>query len=998
PELIRRPDPLAIASPADFSAALTSLREQAGITIRDLAKLVGATSSTLGGYFAGRHLPAMSAIPVVEKILEACGVPAGPARQAWIDALTRVRRLPGPRPADAPIPYRGLESYGADDAAYFYGREVLVARLVALVTSSAAAGPTLLVGPSGSGKSSALQAGLAARLRAGGNWEIFTLTPGSHPQATLDRTLDEIRRRRLPPGSRVAVIVDQFEEVFTLCGSEPERQAFVRAVTSPMHAGPGIGPALTVVIALRADFYGAALGFEPLSHALQDRQVVVGPMSATDLRRAIAEPARAAGVTIDPGLVELLLHDMAPAAGTPASAANGAATAAAAANGAASGVSANGSMNATAIGSANVTPSAPEPVATRPGHDPGALPLMSFALLETWQRGRRSRLTVEDYVAAGGIQGAVAAAAERVYEQLSPDLAEATRQLFLRLVAVSNETADTRRRVTAAELGLDTPEGDATADVLERFVAARLLTTGETTVEIAHESLLTAWPRLRGWLDADHAGLVTHRRLADAAMGWQRDARDPALLHRGGILITAREWAADAAHARELNTIERAFLDASIEARERELRVIRHRTRRMQALLAAATVLAVLTAALSAMAFTQRSAAAHDRDQAMSRQLAEAADRLRHTDPSVAGQFAVMAWHTAPTSEARSALLDTSATPLARRLEGPGGPAAVAASGDGRVLAAAGDRGGLRVWTLGQDDQLSAAEAATVPAADSRPLYAVAVTRTGSLAATAGASGVLHLFDLADPRRPGRLPDILASRSAVLGLATSADGHTLAVVSGDGLVRLFNIDGTRLTLLGSPFALGKESALQAVAFSADGRALAAAGSGGRVSLWNLTDRAQPAPVAVQPAGPTTTVTSLAFSPDGRRLLAGSKDQHVYLWQLAAAGTAPVRFDDAGSWVNSVAFSPDGALFTAGSSDHHLRIYELATRVKVADLPHPGPITAATYLPDGRGLLSGAADGMVRIWPSPSPAAPMPTARTFALGYLDGGRLAAVTSK
>jgi hypothetical protein len=454
-----------------------------------------------------------------------------------------------------------LESFGTDNSSFFYGREKLVARLVALAASATGAGPTVLVGPSGSGKSSALHAGLAARLRTAGNWEIITFTPGAHPLQALDAALDTIRDRQLPPGSRVAVIVDQFEELFTLGATEAERQAFVTRLTAAPDPGPGIGPSVTVIIALRADFYGAALAHESLSLALQDRQVVVGPMTSADLRRAIVEPARAAGVQLEPRLIELVLHDMAPApvpAGGPAEKPRGAEDA-------------------------------------RPAHDPGTLPLMSFALFETWRRGHPGHLTVEDYVSAGGVSGAISAAAEKVFSNLTPRQQELTRQLFQRLVAVSEFTSGTLRRATAAELGLDRPEANALSEVLERFVAARLLTTTETTVEVAHEALLVAWPRLRGWLDAERAGLVTQRRLADATLVWKRNDQDPGTLHQGAALDNAREWTADQAHATELTDAERAFLDASVATYESQRSASRRRALWTKAALAMASLLALVT-------------------------------------------------------------------------------------------------------------------------------------------------------------------------------------------------------------------------------------------------------------------------------------------------------------------------------------------------------------------------------------------------------------------
>ncbi|HEY6797167.1 MAG TPA: helix-turn-helix domain-containing protein [Kineosporiaceae bacterium] len=962
-ELLRRPDPHAISTPAEFAAALSALRDQAGVAVRDLARSTGVTTSTLEGWFSGRQLPAPTAVPAVEKILTACNVPPGSAQSGWVEALGRVRRLPSPRPVQAREPYRGLESYRIQDAGSFFGRERLVARLVALVTSGQVgatppSGPTVLVGPSGSGKSSALQAGLAARL-VSSNWSVVTLTPGSDPLAALDEALDEVRGRRLPPGSRVALLVDQFEELFTLCPHDTARREFVRRLTAPGHpdlgSRPGSGPTLTVVIALRADSYGAALRYDGLSQALQDRQVVVGPMSADDLRRAVTEPARAAGLQLEPGLVELVLHDLAPA-GPPDQPGAG----------------------------------------TRPTHDAGALPLMSFALLQAWRRSRLSKLTVEDYVGARGISGAVAAAADAVYDDLTPVQRELARTLFLRLVAIGDDACDTLRRATAAELGLDTAQGDAITEVLERFVAARLLTTTERSVRIAHEAVLAAWPRLGAWLDGDRAGLVTRRRIADAAATWHRDGQDPALLHRGSRLISAREWAADPEHAAVLTVGERQFLAASVAAQHRQDARAGRRVRRLQVLLALVTVLGLAAAGAAAVEYRQAWVASSDQNEAVSRQLAETSVRVRQADPWLAGRIAVQAWRTAQTAEARAALLDSATGPIASPLPGPGGPAAVAASGDGGTLAAVGNRGGLRVWRLARDGDPRATEVGLVPAADAKPLYSVAVGRGGGLVVAAGASGVLHLWDLG-PGRPMPMPDVTLGRGAVVGLAVSPDGHTLAATTSDGHVVLHDIAGTRITPIGSPLAAPVGALVQAVAFSADNRGLAAGGTNGRVQLWTIADRAHPV-ATVLLTGPTAPVTSVAFSPDGRRLVAGARDQRLYLWQLATPAAAPAHLDDASAGVTAAAFSADGGLLAVAAADRHLRVYETSSRVRVADLPHPTAVTGAVFLPGGHTLVSAAGDGVVRLWPSPVPTAAVAVGHLATLGYLDGNRLVAASSR
>jgi WD40 repeat protein len=940
--LIRRPDPRAVTTPAEFTRAFTALRQQSGISVRDLARTVGSTSETIGEYFTEGRLPPVSATGTVEKILTACGVAPGSARQTWIEALSRVRRMPGPRHDSAPVPYRGLESYRIEDATCFFGREKLVARLVALVMSAASAGPTMLVGPAGSGKSSALAAGLAARLRGSGNWEVSSFTPGDHPLASLDRELASIRSLKLPPGSRVAVIVDQFEEIFTLCSSEEERSAFVDRLASPLTPGPGIGPAATVVIGLRADFYGAALRYEALGHALQDRQIVVGPMSGSDLRRAVTEPARAAGIQLDPGLAEMVVHEN------------------------------------------------------------GELPLLSYALLRTLRRGEPDRLTLEDYIAVGGASAAVQTAAEAVYAELTGQQRELARSLFVRLVVVDDRAADARRRVTATDLGLDRPEGDATSEVIERFVSVGLLTTGERTVEIAHETIIAAWPRLSDWVSAEHSGLLTRRTLADAALQWDRDGRGPQTLLRGPALSTAREWAQDPHHLTALNDVERAFLAAGTRIAEREKAGGRRRTLRSKTLLASVSALAIATSGLAGAAAVAGVTAAGDRDDALSRQLAATARQLRRTDPSIAGQVAVLAWKTSPTAEARSALIDTSAAPIARRVDGPGGPATVAVSAGGRVLAAAGEDGALRIWTLGTGATPTVTEAGTVPGGGGKALHAVALNPEGTVAVAAGTSGVLYGWDLRKPGRPGRLPEAPLSKDGVLTLAFSANGHTLAAGTGDGRIVLYDVrpgsGAATLTAIGRPLTVSQRPApVRAVALSADSMHLAATGGTGRVQLWTLADRARPRAVPAQ-ATAGGTITSLAFSDDGHRLVAGSTDRRAYLWQVASPGTTPLWFGGSGGGANAVALSPDGAHLAVGGSDDHLRVYETATRQQVADLPHSGPVTTAAYLGDGTTLVTGSADGVLRLWPVPGPVATMTTGETSGLGYLGSGRLAATTSR
>jgi len=952
------PDPRKAATVTEFAAALTRLRERAGIDARDLARAAGVAPDVLDDWLSGRRTPSAASTGAVESLLAACGVPRGEAQAAWLETASRVRRL-HPGTADgARGPYRGLASHGIADAPLFVGRERLVARLVAAVTSAATTGAvTVLVGPSGSGKTSALHAGLLARLQGGGSWDAVTLTPGTSPASALEGALEEIRTRRLQPGSRAVLVVDQFEELFTLCRSAAERREFVQRLTGPLTAAVarsnGPGPTLCVVVALRAEFYGAALAFDTLAPALQDHQVVVGPMSEQDLRRAATDPARLSGGQLEPGLAELVLRDVA--------------------------------SDAALYGDG------PTRV--------DALPLMSYALLQAWRRSPGGRLTVEDYVTARGVGGAVQTAAETVWETLTPDVREAARRLFVRLVAVGADGVDARRRLDATEPGPDGRDPDG-AEAVERFADAGLLTVTPSAVEIAHDAVLRAWPRLRGWLDDERAGLVVGRRLAVAAATWEREGRPASLLWRGPDLAAAHAWADDGSDHGERGD----FLAASEAARRRGAARERRRLRRLQVVGAGAAAAALVASSLAVTATVQRSGTADDRDRAVSRRLAEAAVRLRRTDPTVAAQAALLAWRTAPTAQARAALLDTSALPLATRVAAPAGTSAVAASGDGRTLAAVGDQGDLRVWRVdaapGTTPDGTASDAVPAPAdvadvrVDARGLAAVVLTADGGLLLAAGTTGTVHAWDLSSGH-PEPLPAVTPGHGPVTALALSPDGRTLAVPTGDGHVMLYAVTGTRLTAHGQ-FALpGPAAAVTAVAFAADGRTLATGTATGRVQLWSLADRARPVAGATL-TGPAAAVTSLAFTADGRRLAATSKDQRAYVWQPAAPTAAPQRLADAAGPLAAVAPSPDGAWLAVAGGDHHVRVYETATGAAGADLPHPGAVTGVAYLSGGRVLVTACADGLLRLWPAPAPTSGVPGGRIAALAYLDGHRLAAAT--
>jgi WD40 repeat protein/transcriptional regulator with XRE-family HTH domain len=919
------PEPDLIATRPDFSRELSRLRERAGLTVRDVARAVAIRESTAGGYFSGRHLPGARSQDLLAQIVRACGVTDPDEVGRWIDALVRVRRSPGPRPSDEPAPYRGLAAFDSADEKWFHGREELTALVVDRLRG--ARQPLVVTGPSGCGKSSLLRAGVIPALRrerkADGSpvWDCRIVVPGDQLLDTLDA---------LPPsqpGTTGVLVVDQFEEVFTSGDARREEREEVAAALV-RRAGSG-----RVMLGLRADFWSAAAAQPALIPALQHGQIVVGPMSTAELRRAIVEPARLAAVDLEEGLVELVLRDAGPHG------------------------------------------------------DAAILPLLSHALLATWQRGHGGHLTVADYVDSGGIAGATAQSAESIYQELTADEQDVARRLFLRMVHVDDETADTRRRVPRAELD--------DAGLLDRWVEQRLVTVDETTVEIAHEALLSAWPRLREWIDADRASLRVHRQLTGATRSWQDSGGDPALLLRGARLAAAEEWSTDPDHRRRLNQAEADFLEASASVAARERALERRRSRRLRVLLAAACSLLVISAILVGYLLDQRRVVERQRDEAVSRRVATDADRLRDADPNLAMQLALAAYRIAPTTEARSSLVESSATPTSTRLLATSGVLqAVAVTADGRTLAAGGAGGQVGIWDVSARSRPR--RLATVPGAtgSSPTVFAVAVSPDGRTLATGGSDGHLRLWSLTDPAHPRLTSTLVGATGAqptIFAIAIAPDGRTLAAGGADRVVRRWDL-GNRSAPRPLRTLTGPTDYVQAVAFSPDSGELAAGSADTHVYRWNLRTSAA-LPIL---SGPTKTVFAVAFSPDGRLLAAGSADKGLHLWSAASGAPQPTLFG-ATTWINAVAFSPDSTRIAAGGSDNVVRLWAVGNRHgPAATLPHPGPVTAVQFTDGGRTLATSAADGAVRLWQLPGPAVGTSGDSVFSLQYTGGGDRLAVS--
>jgi DNA-binding SARP family transcriptional activator len=436
-------------------------------------------------------------------------------------------------------PFKGLAPFEPDDAELFFGRERLVDELLARLDGSPF---LLLTGPSGSGKSSLLRAGLLPRLEG----RRLLIRPGARPAGELSRAVGgELAPAldRLSPGERVVIAVDQLEETFAAEVDEDERAAFFTAL---VEAAWDAERRALILLAMRGDFVDRLALYPELSDLVASNQALVGPMSASELRRVIDAPAQRAGLAVEPPLVDALVHDV--------------------------------------VG------------------ESGGLPLLSAALVDLWRDRSGSSLTLSAYDRTGGISGAVARHAEAALHSLTESEQQAAGRIVLRLVAGGDGEPLTRRRVSRADLGV---EDDEIERVLTTLVERRILVADADSVELVHDALLQQWPRLAEWLDEEADRRRAQRQLAQATAAWVAADRDSSDLYRGARLAAALEWADVETSPATLSPLEGEFLRESQSALARENARQRRTSRTRRSLLAAALVLLIAAAAGGAIALIE---------------------------------------------------------------------------------------------------------------------------------------------------------------------------------------------------------------------------------------------------------------------------------------------------------------------------------------------------------------------------------------------------------
>ncbi|WP_234342500.1 helix-turn-helix domain-containing protein [Streptomyces sp. NRRL B-3648] len=860
-----------------FAFGLRKLRAEAGgVTYRVLAARAGYSVTTLSQAAAGEQLPTL---PVALAYVRACGGDASVWEARWKEA-TEEAAASGPAATDsgAEAPYKGLARFETVDHDRFFGRDRLTADLFGLLRHRRFAA---VFGPSGSGKSSLLRAGLVPALqhtREAGlrPAAIRILTPGERPAGThahvIAPTVTEAADGQA--GADTFLIVDQFEEVFTRCQDPEERVRFLRLLSASCRPESR----LRVLIAVRADFYGHCAEHRELTDVLRDAHLLISPMSRDELREAIVKPATLAGLTVERALTTRLIEEVTDA--------------------------------------------------------PGGLPLLSHVLLETWRRRRGKTLTLTGYEAAGGLAGAIAHTAEDVYSCLTRDQADTAHRLLLRLVTPGDGTPDTRRSAVREEL-YDVGGAD-TFHVLDVLTGARLLTVDDGIVDLAHETLLTAWPRLRGWIRQERGRLRLRHKLTEAARAWQEVRRDPGALFRGTRLAMAEEEFGE--RRADLTQLENAFLTASIAAREQERAAAARTMRRLRRLRVGLSTVAVLALIAAVITWRQSESEERERLRTEARRVAALAESLRTADPVTAMRLSIASWKLSDLPETRSALMSAAVQREQDTFADPDtGPDAVRyLSDDGRTLYSLAARR-VTAWDV-RTHRLTA----SLPGLGTHLVHAGALDSEARALTLTGDDDRVRIWDV----RAGRVAG--ASMPADDGAEISPSGRVLVLYSTVGpraIIQLRDVRTRRVLLerrlddrlpdVGtdrlvdiSDFVMQRLNRqrrmrnypLPDAQVSGDDRLMALCSPGTPLQLWDIArGRRLPTPWA-----PVTTARNCAeedfqFTPDSRRLIQRTTTE-IRTWEIASGRELPkIRHEG----VKNLTSSPNGAFVAAADADEIL---------------------------------------------------------------------------
>jgi WD40 repeat protein/energy-coupling factor transporter ATP-binding protein EcfA2 len=870
-----------------------------------------------------------------------------------------------------PCPYRGLFAFREEDADLFFGREEFTANLVKAVKRKRL---VAVVGASGSGKSSLVFAGLTPQLRQDLNAHIISFRPGKNPFAALAGALVNLQQLcpyvslesllRLPEdttttrlleldlaialeenpellhiileqfiqhqfGARIVLIVDQFEELYTLC-PEKQRHLFLCSLLNAYN----ITPAFTIVLTLRADFYSYALAYRPLSDALQGAVYNLGPMNQEELRQVIEQPAQQMQVGLETGLTNKLISE----------------------------------------------------IDKQPGH----LPLLEFALTQLWSKQENRLLTHQAYEEIGGVEEALANHAESVFAQLSKTDRKRAQQIFIQLVRLGDETEATRRLATREEIK---PENwDLVTHLASsRLVVTNCNeSTGEETVEIVHEALIRNWARLEQWLRVDGDFLRWREQLRLAIRQWENSGHDQGVLLRGKPLIDAQEWQVQ--RWQELSINEIKFIELSLQLREQEYKQQQRRRKLTISSLLAGLILAMSLAGfawwqeqkariseIKAIRASAESLLGANRELDGLIASIKAGSRLRETVGIDANTRTEI---TETLLQAINFVREKN-----RLAEHQGMLESVSFSPDGKYLATASRDRTVKIWSReGKQQTITLQEAKgegfnsvafspdgkliatgswdntakiwnregkllhTLKGHD-KAVLEVAFSPNSQLLATASWDNTVKVWS-----RDGKLLHTLKGhQNKVNSVTFSPDGQLIASVGWDKTVKLWNLQGKELNSFPA-----HQDMIWTVSFSPDGKEIATASGDRTAKFWSLAGKE-----LRTLKGHQNGVNSVAFSPDGKMIATASGDKTVKLWNRNGQEIETLHaHNDA---INSVAFSPDGTSIATASNDKTAQIWRLNSPDSIIVRGHQDEVLDLVYSPDGKSIATASWDNTAKLW-------------------------------
>ncbi len=834
------------------------------------------------------------------------------------------------RPFNPTSPYQGLKSFQFEDKDRFFGRDRLVADLMAVTTQR---NLLIILGASGSGKSSLVRAGLIPQLaeQLGSKFRAFIFTPDRDPFYSLwislvgqgfkqseaeialtesTASLTQVIRLLKLSQEQWLIFIDQFEELFTLCQDAEKRQKFIGALVQVIEAK---NPAVKIVIAMRAEFL-ERFGAYPTFGRIADKNLhLITDMHADELRLAIEQPAAHHGVVFEPGLVTEIIQDV--------------------------------------------------------QGQPGSLPLLQYTLNLLWQHDQIEDriLNIKTYRELGGVRGALQKRVNEIYQSLGAAEQEATKGIFLRLVTISgaaNEAESVGKAMSRRAYLSEFPE--AVQPTLYKLIDHNLLVSDrqqQSTIEIAHDTLLHSWPKLKQWIEESKEVILLRNRLSEDAKNWQmtlRNAPQDAAeeLWSGSKLERVVELRSDRFFelVGGLNALENEFINASVQEGDRN-RLQAEQRRQRQMIAAWTTALIGSMLALFAgiqwrkaeieqiRAFSASSEALFASNQSLEALLKslQAATKL---EQPVLRVFA-------PNPELRNLVIARLQTVVysiqeRNRLQAyQGGVISLTWTPDPQKLITAGEDGSIYLWNLTQKQPLISSFKA-----HEGQVLSVSFSRDRDQLASAGDDGYVRLWNLS-----GRsLGEFRAHPGSVWSVNFSPDGSKLVTAGNDGFVRLWDLSG-------NPLAQFKahQGSVWSVNFSPDGTQLASAGYDGITRIWDLTGK----PLA-ELTGHQGQVFSVSWSPDGQRIATAGYDGTARLWNVAT-GNQLAEFKGHQGPVRSVTFSLDGFQLATAGYDGTARLWDLSGQQLAAFKGHQGPLRSTIFSADGLQLISAGADGTIRFW-------------------------------